>query len=105
VHDGSFGFLIQSTAVGVPVVQLPAAHIDPVPFPPDATPVMLFVGRHVPLLFGELHDGSGGGVMPCSFASPTSQSAVLRFLSRSILASLSGRSHGGTHLAMPLTSA
>jgi hypothetical protein len=35
-HVGSFGFLVQSTAGGVPVVQLPAAHVDPVdPDPPD----------------------------------------------------------------------
>ena len=47
VHDGSFGFILQSTGGGVPVVQLPAAHV--VPFPPDAATVMLFVGRHVPL--------------------------------------------------------
>jgi hypothetical protein len=33
--------------------------------------------------------------MPCSFASPRSQSLVLRFVSGSVLASLSGRSHGG----------
>jgi hypothetical protein len=39
VHDGSFGFFVQSTGGGVPVVQLPAAHVDPVdpaPGPPDA---------------------------------------------------------------------
>jgi hypothetical protein len=49
VHDGSFGFVLQSTGGGVPVVQLPAAHVDPVPFPPDAATVILFVGKHVPL--------------------------------------------------------
>lgn len=37
--------------------------------------------------------GGGGGVIPCSFASPMSQSLVLRFLSRSVTALLSGRSH------------
>ena len=35
MHDGSFGFFVQSTAGVVPAVQLPAAHVDPVPFPPD----------------------------------------------------------------------
>jgi hypothetical protein len=35
VQDGSVGILVQSTGGGVPVVQLPAAHVDPVPFPPD----------------------------------------------------------------------
>jgi hypothetical protein len=36
VHDGSVGFFVQSTVGGVvPVVQLPAAHVDPVPFPPN----------------------------------------------------------------------
>ncbi len=38
MHDGSFGFVVQSTAGGIPVVQLPAAHVDPVdpaPGPPD----------------------------------------------------------------------
>jgi hypothetical protein len=34
VHDGSFGFFVQSTGGGVPEVQLPAAHV-PEPFPPD----------------------------------------------------------------------
>lgn len=35
-HDGSVGFFVQSTVAGVvPVVQLPAAHVDPVPLPPD----------------------------------------------------------------------
>ena len=40
VHDGSFGFVLQSTGGGVPVVQLPT-HVDPVPFPPDAGIVKL----------------------------------------------------------------
>jgi len=40
VHDGSFGFVLQSTGGGVPVVQLPT-HADPVPFPPDAGIVKL----------------------------------------------------------------
>ena len=39
-HDGSFGFFVQSTGGSVvPVVQLSAAHVDPVdpaPVPPDA---------------------------------------------------------------------
>jgi hypothetical protein len=39
VHVGSFGFVLQSTGGGVPVVQLPAAHV--VPFPPDAGIVKL----------------------------------------------------------------
>jgi hypothetical protein len=34
VHDGSFGFVLQSTGGGVPVVQLLAAQV--VPFTPDA---------------------------------------------------------------------
>jgi hypothetical protein len=34
VHDGSFGFLVQSTGGAVPEVQLPAAHVVPLPFPP-----------------------------------------------------------------------
>jgi hypothetical protein len=34
VHDGSVGFLVQSTGGVVPVVQL-SVHVDPVPFPPD----------------------------------------------------------------------
>ena len=44
--------------------------------------------------------GGGGGVIPCSFASPMSQSLVLRFLSRSVMALLSARSHTilSTHL-------
>jgi hypothetical protein len=49
VHDGSVGFFVQSTGGGIDVLQLPAAHVDPVPFPPDAATVMLFVGRHVAL--------------------------------------------------------
>jgi hypothetical protein len=40
VHDGSFGFFVQSTGGGVPIVQLPT-HVDPVPFPPDAGIVKL----------------------------------------------------------------
>ncbi len=40
VHDGSFGFVLQSTGGGVPVVQLPT-HVHPVPFPPDAGIVKL----------------------------------------------------------------
>jgi hypothetical protein len=36
VHDGSFGYFVQSTSGGeVPVVQL-FMHVDPVPGPPDA---------------------------------------------------------------------
>jgi hypothetical protein len=82
VHDGSFGFFVQSTGGGVlPEVQLPAAHVDPELFPPDVV---------VDVLFGGI-----GDVVTCSFASPRSQSLVLRFLSGSVLASLSARSHGG----------
>jgi hypothetical protein len=47
-HDGSLGFVLQSTGGGVPVVQL-LMHEGPVPFPPDAGTIMFFVGRHVPL--------------------------------------------------------
>lgn len=35
MHDGLVGFFVQSTGGGVPDVQLPAAHVDPDPFPPD----------------------------------------------------------------------
>jgi hypothetical protein len=89
VHDGSFGFFVQSTGGAVPEVQL-FTHIDPVPDPlDDGIDVLL---GHVVL---SLHvDGGGIGVIPCSFASCMSQSAVLRFLSRSVLALLSARSHG-----------
>jgi hypothetical protein len=48
VHDGSFGVFVQSTGGGVPVVQL-STHDGPVPFPPDAATVILFVVGHVPL--------------------------------------------------------
>jgi hypothetical protein len=45
VHDGSFGFLLQSTVGVVPEVQLPAAHVVPVPFPPDGDDgIDVFVG-------------------------------------------------------------
>jgi hypothetical protein len=54
VHDGSFGFILQSTGGGVPVVQLPAAHV--VPFPTDPATVMLsfvmLIGVIVVLVFG-----------------------------------------------------
>jgi hypothetical protein len=107
VHDGSFGFFVQSTGGGVPVVQLPAAHVDPAPGPPDAGIDVLLgcitadANDFVVLTYGHvvlsLHvDGGGGGVIPCSFASPMSQSLVLRFLSRSVTALLSARSHFGS---------
>jgi len=38
-------------------------------------------------------NGGGVGVIPCSFASCISQSLVLRFLSGSVMALLSARSH------------
>ena len=44
VHDGSVGFFVQSTGGGVPVVQLPAAHIKPELFPPDVVVDVLFGG-------------------------------------------------------------
>lgn len=90
VQDGSVGFFVQSTGGGVPV-QL-YTHVDPVPEPPDdANDFVVLTYGHVVL---SLHvDGGGGGVIPCSFASPMSQSLVLRFLSRSVTALLSGRSH------------
>src|SRR5439155_11095729 len=80
VHDGSVGFLVQSTRV--PVVQLPAAHVDPASdFPADANDFVVLTYGHVVL---SLHvDGGGVGVIPCSFASCMSQSIVLRFMSRS----------------------
>jgi hypothetical protein len=92
VHDGLVGFFVQSTGDAVPVVQLPAVHVDPTPDFPDANDFVVFTYGHVAL---SLHGGGGGGgVMPCSFASPMSQSLVLRFLSRSVMALLSARSHG-----------
>jgi hypothetical protein len=107
VHDGSFGFFVQSTGGDVvPVVQLPAAHVDPVPDPPDegidgADDVVVLTCGHVVL---SLHaDGLDVGVMPCSFASPRSQSLVLRFLSRSVMALLSARSHGFCVSHFPVT--
>ena len=60
VHDGSFGFFAQSTGGGVPVVQLPAVHVDPVPFPPDADAddfVVLIYGMSYCLCMA---DGGGG---------------------------------------------
>ncbi len=57
VHDGSEGFALQSTVSGggVPIVQL-LVHDGPVPFPPDAGIVMLFlvmlIGVVVMLVFG-----------------------------------------------------
>jgi hypothetical protein len=125
VHDGSVGFFVQSTGGGVPVVQL-SVHVDLVPFPPDVVVDVVFGGIAadvladdgaddvVVLTFGHvvlsLHvDGGGVGVIPCSFASCMSQSLVLRFLSGSVMALLSARSHFGggggvfgTHLSMPL---
>ena len=44
VHNGSVGFFVQSTGGGVPVVQLPAAHIKPELFPPDVVVDVLFGG-------------------------------------------------------------
>ena len=44
MHNGSFGFFVQSTGGGVPVVQLPAAHIKPELFPPDVVVDVLFGG-------------------------------------------------------------
>jgi hypothetical protein len=109
VHDGSFGFFVQSTGGAVPVVQLPAAHVDPAPDFPDAGIdddallgcIAADANDFVVLTYGHvvlsLHvDGGGGGVIPCSFASPMSQSLVLRFLSRSVTALLSARSHFGS---------
>ena len=107
VHDGSFGFFAQSAGGGVPVVQL-FTHVDPFPpdgfgiaddifaviFVPDGFDVtdVILVDGHVPLYPSELH--GGGEVIPCSFASCMSQSLVLRFLSGSVMALLSARSHG-----------
>jgi hypothetical protein len=95
VHDGSVGFLVQSTGGAVPVVQLPAAHVDPAPDVPDANDFVILTYGHVVL---SLHGGGGGGVgvIPCSFASCMSQSLVLRFLSRSVTAPLSLRSQFGS---------
>jgi hypothetical protein len=44
VHDGSFGFFVQSTGGAVPEVQLPAAHLDPELFPPEVEVDVLFGG-------------------------------------------------------------
>lgn len=54
-HDGSVGFLVQSTGGRVDVVQL-LTHVDLAPNPPDAEVFVLFVGRHVALWFAELHE-------------------------------------------------
>jgi hypothetical protein len=102
-HEGSFGFFVQSTGGAIPKVQL-FTHIDPAPDPPDAG-IDVLVGciaakcADVVLTYGHvvlsLHVDGGDGVIPCSFASCVSQSLVLRFLSRSVIALLSARSHGG----------
>ena len=42
VHDGSVGFLVQSTRV--PVVQLPAAHVVALPFPPPDVGIDVLLG-------------------------------------------------------------
>jgi hypothetical protein len=45
VHDGSFGFFVQSTVGGVvPVVQLPAAHVVALPFPPPDVGIDVLLG-------------------------------------------------------------
>ena len=89
VHDGSVGFLVQSIGGGVDVVQLPAAQVDPGP-PPDG----FDIAGHVVLSLHVDGGAGAGGVIPCSFGSPMSQSLVLRFLSGSVMALLSARSHG-----------
>ena len=102
--DFSYDLLV----VGFLSLQL-SVHVDPVPFPPDvivdvlvggiATDVLPGGGADnvVVLIYGHvvlsLH---GGGAIPCSFASLMSQSLVLRFLSRSVMALLSARSHFGS---------
>jgi hypothetical protein len=107
VHDGSVGFFVQSTVAGVvPEVQLPATHVDPAPDFPDAGIddevllgcIVADANGFVVLIYGHvvlsLHGGGGGvGIIPCSFASCMSQSLVLRFLSGSVMALLSARSH------------
>src|SRR5207247_7070920 len=85
VHDGSVGFFIQSTCGGVPEVQL-FTQVDPVPDPPDDAD-----DGHVVLSLQV--DAAGVAVIACSFASPRSQSLVFRFLSGSVTALLSARSH------------
>jgi hypothetical protein len=52
VHDGSVGFFVQSTGGGVPVVQLPAAHVNPELFPPDVEVDVLFGGIAADVLLG-----------------------------------------------------
>ena len=42
VHDGSVGFFVQSTGGAVPVVQLPAAHVELAPDFPDPGIDVLF---------------------------------------------------------------
>lgn len=44
VQDGSLGFFEQSTVGGGPEVQLPAAHVDPDPFPPPDVGIDVLVG-------------------------------------------------------------
>jgi hypothetical protein len=76
LHDGSFGFFVQSTGGGVPVQLF--THVEPVPDPPDdgidvllgcnaADDVVVLTYGHVVL---SLHvDGGDVGIIPCSFAS------------------------------------
>ncbi len=44
VHDGSVGFFVQSTGGAVPEVQLPAAHVVPLPFPPPDVGIDVLLG-------------------------------------------------------------
>jgi hypothetical protein len=46
VHDGSLGFFVQSIVGGVvPEVQLPAAHVVPLPFPSSGAGIEVLRGR------------------------------------------------------------
>jgi hypothetical protein len=44
VHEGSVGFFVQSTGGAVPEVQLPAAHVVPLPFPPPDIGIDVLLG-------------------------------------------------------------
>jgi hypothetical protein len=44
VHEGSVGFLVQSTGGTVPEVQLPATHVVPLPFPPPDVGIDVLLG-------------------------------------------------------------
>jgi hypothetical protein len=95
VHEGSVGFFVQSTDGSVPEVQL-FSHVNPLPDPPeDGIDVLLEAADEGHVVLSLQLDAGGVIAIPCSFASCMSQSLVFRFISRSVLASASGRSQVG----------